>query len=109
MDFSCVLSQCSGNDHFQIGNPEGIAEIHPFKKVETGVDRNPHLRGYLSSLSGLKSLLDVSFQEAPIETLIYDSPDALVEGRTVVRSGIAIPARNAGIRRKEKFLYLYLA
>jgi hypothetical protein len=79
MDFFCVRRQSSRHNHFQFGNPERVTEIHPSKKVETRIDGNPHLRHYLFFFSGLKSLLDVSFQESPIQALIDDSSNLIAE------------------------------
>jgi hypothetical protein len=62
MDFFYVRRQCSRHNQFQFGNPGRVTKIHPFKLRHVSTE-NPHLRHYLFSFSGLKSLLDVSFQE----------------------------------------------
>jgi hypothetical protein len=49
------------------------------RSLHLGRLRNPHLRHYLFSFSGLKSLLDVSFQESPIQALIGDSSNLIAK------------------------------
>src|SRR5436190_10331845 len=91
MDISCIHRQCSRDDYLQIGNPERVTEIHPFKKVETGVDGDPHLRRYLSSLGGLEPFLDISLQESPAQAFVDYVSDPAQEGFINFSSGIAIP------------------